>query len=125
MVASRYDFFKVQSSDWQKKLNTLADMIAMLAELQRMWSYLEPLFIGSDEVRKELPEDAAKFIEIDKAVRENLKGMWSIKNARVPPLVVLLLVRSSPENIRRKGLYVTHLFCVTRCEVREKGTAIT
>lgn len=82
MVASRYDFFKVQSSDWQKKLNTLADMIAMLAELQRMWSYLEPLFIGSDEVRKELPEDAAKFIEIDKAVRENLKGMWSIKNAR-------------------------------------------
>ena len=27
-------------------------------ETQRKWAYLETLFIGSDEVKKELPEDA-------------------------------------------------------------------
>jgi hypothetical protein len=31
------------------------------AEIQRAWSSLEPLFIGSEEVRKELPEDAIRF----------------------------------------------------------------
>ena len=54
----------------------------MLAELQRMWSYLEPLFIGSDEVRKELPTAAEQFQAIDTKVRANLKEMWATKNAQ-------------------------------------------
>jgi dynein heavy chain len=29
-----------------------------MAEIQRTWAYLETLFIGSEEVKKELPEDA-------------------------------------------------------------------
>jgi len=82
MVASRYEFWKVDSTRWQKELNTLADTLTMLAELQRMWSYLEPLFVGSDEVRKELPTAAEQFMEIDQKVRANLKEMWATKNAK-------------------------------------------
>jgi len=34
--------------------------------VQRKWAYLETLFIGSDEVVKELPDSAARFREIDR-----------------------------------------------------------
>jgi len=83
MVASRYDFWKVDSAKWQKDLVALSDVLGTLSELQRMWSYLEPLFIQSDEVKRELPEAAKKFEVVDKLVRSTLKGMWADKNASV------------------------------------------
>ncbi|KAH8055046.1 hypothetical protein JL722_8468 [Aureococcus anophagefferens] len=49
MVSSRYEFFKERSTKWQAELQNVGEVIAILAELQRMWSYLEPLFVGSDE----------------------------------------------------------------------------
>ena len=47
----------------------MADILIQLTEIQRKWSYLEPLFIGSDEVRKELPDDAKRFEAIDSTVK--------------------------------------------------------
>ena len=82
MVASRYDFWKKESSAWQVELVALSDVLGCLSELQRMWSYLEPLFIQSDEVKKELPETAKQFAEVDKDVRKILKEMWADKNAK-------------------------------------------
>ena len=35
--------------------------MVVLADNQRVWSYLEPLFMKSKEVQEELPEDAARF----------------------------------------------------------------
>lgn len=46
---------------WQKRLANVADVFIILGEIQRTWSYLEPLFVGSDEVKRELPEDAKRF----------------------------------------------------------------
>jgi len=60
MVASRYTHFKEESTKWQKWLVTVSEVNQILSEIQRMWSYLEPLFIGSDEVKKELKEDAKR-----------------------------------------------------------------
>jgi dynein heavy chain len=61
IVSSRYGFFKNQAVEWQKTLSLINDIYTLLTEIQRTWSYLEPLFIGSEEVRKELPEDAKRF----------------------------------------------------------------
>jgi len=41
-----------------------------LAEVQKTWSFLENLFIHSEEVKKELPEQSEKFVHIDKVVKE-------------------------------------------------------
>ncbi|KAH8098853.1 hypothetical protein JL720_1823 [Aureococcus anophagefferens] len=82
MVSSRYEFFKERSTKWQAELQNVGEVIAILAELQRMWSYLEPLFVGSDEVKRELPETAAKFAEIDATVRSLLKEAWETKNVK-------------------------------------------
>lgn len=48
---------------------TRSDVFTILQEIQRTWSYLEPLFIGSEEVKKELPEDAKRFEIIDTDVK--------------------------------------------------------
>lgn len=44
-------------------------MYQILTEIQRSWSFLENLFIHSDEVKKELPNESEKFIGIDKEVK--------------------------------------------------------
>ena len=82
MVSSRYEFFKERSTKWQAELQNVGEVIAILAELQRMWSYLEPLFVGSDEVKRELPETAAKFAEIDATVRSLLKRRGRRRTSR-------------------------------------------
>lgn len=65
---------------WQKHLANVADVFVLIGEIQRTWSYLEPLFIGSEEVKRELPEDAKRFEGIDVNVKHELKTCWEIKN---------------------------------------------
>lgn len=73
MASSRFvGQFQEKVLYWQKSLATVAEVIQILSEIQRTWSYLEDLFIHSDEVKKELPEDAERFIGIDEGVKEVL-----------------------------------------------------
>ncbi|RYG69830.1 hypothetical protein EON64_01750 [archaeon] len=58
----------------------VADVFVLIGEIQRTWSYLEPLFVGSEEVKRELPEDAKRFAGIDVNVKNELKTAWEIKN---------------------------------------------
>jgi dynein heavy chain len=51
---------------WQKGLANVNETIRLLSEVQKTWSFLINLFIYSQEVIKELPEDSKKFIGIDK-----------------------------------------------------------
>jgi dynein heavy chain len=81
MVASRYDFWKKDTTRWQKELSTLGDVMLTLTELQRMYSYLEPLFIQSAEVKKELPETAEHFAKVDVSIKSSLQAMWKKRNA--------------------------------------------
>lgn len=38
--------------------------------VQRKWMYLESIFIGSGDIRLQLPEEAAKFDRIDKSFKK-------------------------------------------------------
>jgi dynein heavy chain len=81
MLASRFvKIFQADVEEWQHKLGMINDVFVLITEIQRTWSYLEPLFIGSEEVKKELPEDAKRFKGIDENVRKELKKCWEIKN---------------------------------------------
>lgn len=74
MFSSRYlATFEDRCVYWQKSLAAIAEVVQLLAEVQRSWSFLENLFIGSDEVKKELPEESEKFVGIDKEVKTILK----------------------------------------------------
>ena len=83
MMASRYlATFEAEVTGWQKGLAMVADVLLQLADIQRKWAYLEPLFIGSDEVRRELPETAERFVKVDQDVRRNLAAMHAAGNAK-------------------------------------------
>lgn len=56
----------------QKTLSNISEVSQILREVQRSWTFLENLFIYSEEVKKELPEQAARFVEIDRSVKEIL-----------------------------------------------------
>jgi dynein heavy chain len=51
-----------------------------MQDTQRKWGYLETLFIGSDEVKKELPEDAERFAKVDKLFKETLLHFKNMPN---------------------------------------------
>ena len=81
MLASRFvKQFEAEAQNWQKHLANVADVFVLLGEIQRTWSYLEPLFIHSDEVKRELPDDAVRFAGIDTNVKAELKRLWEMKN---------------------------------------------
>jgi dynein heavy chain len=74
MMGSRFlATFETEVTTWQRELAGVSENTALIGEVQRLWSYLEPLFIGSEEVKKELAEDAARFVTIDINVKQLLK----------------------------------------------------
>ena len=83
MLASRHvGHFEIKVTGWQHSLANISDVYIYVTEIQRTWSYLEPLFIGSEEVKRELPEDAVRFKGIDVDVKSMLKEMWRICNIK-------------------------------------------
>ena len=81
MSASRFvGHFADEVGKWLTSLGTVAEVLQILTEIQRTWSYLEDLFIASDEVRRELPEDAERFVKIDIAVKDILRGCSETPN---------------------------------------------
>eukprot|EP00516_Mucochytrium_quahogii_P000925 CAMPEP_0203746968 /NCGR_PEP_ID=MMETSP0098-20131031/2236_1 /ASSEMBLY_ACC=CAM_ASM_000208 /TAXON_ID=96639 /ORGANISM=" , Strain NY0313808BC1" /LENGTH=4160 /DNA_ID=CAMNT_0050635227 /DNA_START=190 /DNA_END=12669 /DNA_ORIENTATION=+ len=65
---------------WHQALGMVSDVTSLLGDIQRFWSYLEPLFIRSEEVKKALPEDAQRFKSIDSDVRKVLTNAAATKS---------------------------------------------
>ncbi len=61
MMTSKYiGFFLEEISTWQKRLSTVDHVICLWFDVQRTWSHLESIFIGSEDIRKQLPIDSAR-----------------------------------------------------------------
>ena len=74
LMGNRYlATFEEEVVGWQRSLAAIADVLIVLADNQRVWSYLEPLFMKSAEVQMELPEDAKRFKTIDSDFKKILK----------------------------------------------------
>eukprot|EP00061_Rhincodon_typus_P007759 g29768.t1 len=57
LMTSKYiAFFLEEVSSWQKKLSVADSVISIWFEVQRTWSHLESIFIGSEDIRSQLPE---------------------------------------------------------------------
>jgi len=57
----------------QKSLAAISEVVQLLGEVQRSWSFLENLFIHSEEVKKELPKESERFVGIDQETKAILK----------------------------------------------------
>jgi dynein heavy chain len=66
MMTSKFvGYFLEEVSDWQKKLSTADSVITIWFEVQRTWSHLESIFIGSEDIRAQLPEHSKQFDTTD------------------------------------------------------------
>ncbi|XP_032831905.2 dynein axonemal heavy chain 9 isoform X1 [Petromyzon marinus] len=71
LMTSKYvAFFLEEVSSWQRRLSTADSVISIWLEVQRTWSHLESIFIGSEDIRSQLPEDSKRFEGIDADFRE-------------------------------------------------------
>ncbi|XP_039357485.1 dynein heavy chain 17, axonemal isoform X14 [Mauremys reevesii] len=71
LMTSKYlAHFLQEVSGWQQKLSTADSVISIWFEVQRTWSHLESIFIGSEDIRNQLPEDSKRFDSIDRDFKE-------------------------------------------------------
>ncbi|NXB03113.1 DYH9 protein, partial [Cnemophilus loriae] len=71
LMSSKYiAFFLEEVSTWQRKLSTADSVISLWFEVQRTWSHLESIFIGSEDIRAQLPQDSKRFEGIDVDFKE-------------------------------------------------------
>ncbi|NWT20166.1 DYH9 protein, partial [Vireo altiloquus] len=71
LMSSKYiAFFLEEVSAWQRKLSTADSVISLWFEVQRTWSHLESIFIGSEDIRAQLPQDSERFEGIDVDFKE-------------------------------------------------------
>lgn len=67
MLGSKYvGYFLDEVSNWQQKLSNADAVINVWFEVQRAWMHLESIFIGSEDIRNQLPEDSKRFEKIDR-----------------------------------------------------------
>lgn len=65
MTSKFVGYFLEEVSGWQKKLSTADSVITIWFEVQRTWSHLESIFIGSEDIRAQLPQHSKEFDSID------------------------------------------------------------
>eukprot|EP00803_Ostreobium_quekettii_P011338 evm.model.scf_1312.1 EVM.evm.TU.scf_1312.1 scf_1312:839-40608(+) len=52
---------------WEQLISLIGECIEVWMQVQRKWMYLESIFVGSDDIRQQLPQEAKRFDQIDKA----------------------------------------------------------
>lgn len=72
--------FLEEVSGWQKKLTTADQVITVWFEVQRTWTHLESIFMSSEDIRKQLPVDSARFDRIDADFKVMMEEMSKTSN---------------------------------------------
>ncbi|KAK2835022.1 hypothetical protein Q5P01_015506 [Channa striata] len=81
LMSSKYiAHFLDEVSAWQSKLSVADSVISIWFEVQRMWTHLESIFIGSEDIRSQLPEDSKRFEGIDSDFKELADAMHHTPN---------------------------------------------
>ena len=83
MMSNRFmGFFESQIASWKSRLSQVRTVLESWMEVQRQWCSLEAIFVGSEDIRENLPEDAKRFDQIDASFKEQMVDAVSL---RPPP----------------------------------------
>ncbi|KAJ3198630.1 hypothetical protein HDU82_001178, partial [Entophlyctis luteolus] len=82
MMSSKFvAHFESQISKWQNTLSTVDSVTTLWLEVQQTWSHLENIFMGSEDIRAQLPEDSKRFDGIDSRYKELMAEACKTPNA--------------------------------------------
>lgn len=88
MLSSKFvGFFFSTVNEWQSQLANVDQVVRSWFEVQRKWAYLESIFIGSEDIRIQLPEDTERFDRINdefKAILQNIVSTAEVLAACAP-----------------------------------------
>ena len=73
------DFFRSEIQAWQKCLGTIEAVMRILLMVQRAWAALEAIFLGSQDIRAQLPDDTKRFEGIDAEFKETMTSIFAVK----------------------------------------------
>ena len=72
MKASRFAAaFQATLEQWEKALSHISETVEMIMGVQRKWMYLESIFVGSEDIRKQLPSESALFDDVNAAWKKS------------------------------------------------------
>ena len=100
-------------------------VITLWFDVQRTWSHLESIFIGSEDIRPQLPVDSERFDDTNERFVEKLKVITRIPNiieaTSTPGLAEELEVRSSecscPILSLTPSFYTSRGRCLSICPI--------
>ena len=71
------------------------EVVGRWSEVQRTWAYLESIFMGSEDIRIQLPEDVQRFDNVDKEFKSMMVEM-----AQTPNVVKATNVETLPDALQ-------------------------
>ena len=64
------EFCQSVVDEWSGKLRTIDSVLGVWTKVQSNWSRLEPIFMMSDDIRSQLPDDSKRFEQVDGSWKE-------------------------------------------------------
>lgn len=82
MKASRfYSSFEYQITYWSKTLSVISDVVDTALFVQRQWIYLENIFMASEDIQRQLPQEAQLFLRVNNIFTQTMKEFYDIRIA--------------------------------------------
>jgi dynein heavy chain len=81
MKASKFfKAFETQVDRWEKNLSLVVEVIEVLLQVQKQWMYLENIFVGTEDIRKQLPKESAMFDNVNQKFKVTMNQILKNKN---------------------------------------------
>ncbi|KAJ7527535.1 hypothetical protein O6H91_16G059900 [Diphasiastrum complanatum] len=70
--------FAREINQWENSLSHISEAIEIVVQVQKQWAYLESIFVGSEDIRKQLPLESALFDKINNMFMSLMSGLQAI-----------------------------------------------
>ncbi len=81
MKASKFFVvFEKEITYWEKTLSHISETVEIILQVQRSWMYLENIFIGSEDIRKQLPQESIMFENVHATFSRLMRTIAGISN---------------------------------------------
>lgn len=87
------EFFQARVDEWQRLLSATDTVLKLWITVQRMWASLEAIFMTSQDIRAQLPDDSKRFESTDQEYKDLLR------EAEAKPAVVAAC--TGPDRLER------------------------